>query len=214
VPGTLYVDPKGGNAKNVKPSLDCVEPLINDPDGYSYLAHYSANNPNATAIMVALGNNNKITPATGFAPQPPTIFPPGTIHWDMRFDGTSHSWSVTTFNGNGQSTATTSNASSTSGRCPSTVTQRASDVQESTSLVKAGVYPNPAHNKATLFVGIDDVSLKDIRVIDLDGRVFPVSLKNSSTQTVELDLTSLKNGMYFIKVDLKGQTKLFKIEKF
>src|SRR5204863_3483005 len=110
----------------------------------------------------------------------------------------------------------TQDASSTSnGKCPGTLTtQRASDVQESTSLVKAGVYPNPAHNRATLFVGTDDVSLKDIRIIDLDGRVFPVNLRNSSTQTVELDLTSLHSGMYFIKVDIKGQTKLFKIEKF
>ena len=54
-PGTLYVNPKGGNSKNVKPSLDCVEPLTNDPNGYTFVAHYSANNPNATTIFVALG---------------------------------------------------------------------------------------------------------------------------------------------------------------
>jgi len=81
-------------------------------------------------------------------------------------------------------------------------------------VTRTGVYPNPAHNKATLFIGIADVSLKDIRVVDVDGRVFPVGLKNSSTQTVELDISSLNKGMYFIKVNIKGQTKLFKVEKF
>jgi hypothetical protein len=88
-------------------------------------------------------------------------------------------------------------------------------VQESGALNKSGVYPNPAHNTARLFVGTGDVSLKDIVVIDLSGRVFSsVGMKRSSTQIVELDLTSLTNGIYFIKANINGQTKLFKLEKF
>jgi hypothetical protein len=89
-------------------------------------------------------------------------------------------------------------------------------VQESeTNLVKPNVYPNPAHNTARLFVGTGNVSLKDIIVIDLSGRVFSsVGMKRSSTQIVELDLTPLTNGVYFIKANIDGQTKLFKIEKF
>jgi hypothetical protein len=213
--GILYVDPKDNSTKNVIPSLDCVSPLVNDPDGYTFVAHFAWSNPNSFTVSVPLGDSNKIIPPGGFAGQPPTVFPPGTGHFDIRFNGVKITWSLTTYNGSqGHSTSSTSEASSTSKKCPGSTTRRTSDVQESTSLVKAGVYPNPAHNKATLFVGSDDVSLKDIRIIDLDGRVFPVSLKNSSTQTVELDLTSLKNGMYFIKVNIKGQTKLFKIEKF
>ena len=88
-------------------------------------------------------------------------------------------------------------------------------MQESeTNLVKPSVYPNPAHNTATLFVGTANVSLKDILVIDLSGRVFrSVGMKRSSTQTVELDLTSLTSGIYFIKVNIEGQAKLFKVEK-
>jgi hypothetical protein len=76
-----------------------------------------------------------------------------------------------------------------------------------------GVYPNPAHNAATLVIGAANVSLKDIRIIDVAGRVYPVSLRNSSTQTVELDLSTLQRGMYFIKVNIQDQVKLFKIEK-
>jgi hypothetical protein len=216
--GNLYVDPKDNNTKNVIPSLDCVEPLVGDPL-YTYIAHFSFYNPNSLTVSVPLGDSNKIVPSSSSARWDaqfqPTVFPPGTGHWTARFNGIKITWSLTTYNGSqGHSTSATSDASSTSQKCPTSTTRRTSDVQESTSLVRAGVYPNPAHNKATLFVGTDDVSLKDIRVIDLDGRVFPVSLRNSSTQTVELDLTSLKTGMYFIRVDIKGQTKLFKIEKF
>jgi len=36
----------------------------------------------------------------------------------------------------------------------------------------------------------------------------------SLVQDVELDISSLNKGMYFIKVNIKGQTKLFKVEKF
>jgi hypothetical protein len=219
LPGTLFVDPMDNSTKNVIPSLDCVTPLVGDPDGYTYVAHFAWSNPNSIAVSVPLGDSNKIVGSTSSARwdvQPPTVFAPGTGKFNVRFNGIKISWRLTTFNGSqGHATSATSDASSTSnGKCPTFTTKRVSDVQESTSLVKAGVYPNPAHNKATLFVGTDDVSLKDIRIIDLDGRVFPVSLRNSSTQTVELDLTSLQRGMYFIKVDIKGQTKLFKIEKF
>jgi hypothetical protein len=195
-----------------------VDPAQNN--GFSYVANFSWSNPNSVTVSVAQ-TDSKIIGTVGavwdLTQAPPTVFSPGTGTFKLRFNGIKISWSVTSFNGaQGHSTSSTSDASSTStGKCPGVLTtQRVSDVQESTSLVKAGVYPNPAHNKATLFIGSGDVSVKDIRVIDLDGRIFPVNLRNSSTQTVELDLTSLKNGMYFIRVDIKGQTKLFKIEKF
>ena len=164
-PGTLYVDPKGGNSKNVKPSLDCVEPLINDPNGYTYVAHYSANNPNATTIIVALGDNNKITLNDWVCPSTAYNFPSWynslgyEIQWGQPFVECDHlQWKRTDDRDDQQRQLYLWKMSCT-------VTQRASDVQESPSLVKAGVYPNPAHNKATLFVGTDDVSVKDIRVI-------------------------------------------------
>jgi hypothetical protein len=217
--GTLYVDPKDANTKNIVPSLDCVTPLVNDPDGFKYTANFSWSNPNSSTVAVSQ-DSSKIIGSAGAVwdvnNMPPTVFPPGTGKYKLRFNGLKISWSVTSFNGSqGHSTSSSSDASSTStGKCPRQTTQRLSDVQEATTVVKAGVYPNPAHNKATLYLGTDEVSLKDIRIIDLDGRVFPVNLRNSSTQTVELDLTSLQRGMYFIRVDIKGQTKLFKIEKF
>jgi len=222
LPGKLYVDPKDNSTKNIIPSLDCVTPI--DPlqnNGFAYMANFSWSNPNSVTLAVAPADSKIIGAAGTYdaSQVPPYVFPvpPGTGKFKVRFNGSKISWSITSFNGaQGHSTSATQDASSTSnGKCPSGLTtQRVSDVQESPSLVKAGVYPNPAHNKATLFLGTDDVSLKDIRVIDLDGRVFPVSLRNSSTQTVELDLSSLQRGMYFIRVDIKGQTKLFKIEKF
>jgi hypothetical protein len=215
--GTLYVDPKGSGTKNIKPALDCVEPLTNDPNGFTFVAHYSWTNPNTTTIMVPLGPDNFISPSSPsarFDGQLPIIFPPGTGHFDIRFNGVKITWTLITYNGN-QKTASTSEASSTSSRCPGSITtRRTSEVQEpETNFGKLGVYPNPARSKATLFIGTANVSLKDIRIIDVAGRVFPVSLRNSSTQTVELDLTSLHSGVYFVKVNMGDLVKLFKVEK-
>ena len=149
--GTLYVDPKDNSTKNVTPSLDCVTPLVNDPDGYTYVAHFAFNNPNSFTVSVPLGDSNKIVPSSSLARwdrQPPTVFPPGTGHFDVRFNGIKITWSLTTFNGaQGHSTSSTSEASSTSGKCPGSTTRRTSDVEESGALNKSGVYPNPAHNK-------------------------------------------------------------------
>jgi len=78
-----------------------------------------------------------------------------------------------------------------------------------------GVYPNPTRSKATLFVGTADVSPQDVRLVDLNGKVFTgVSVKRSSTQTIELNLAPLLNGIYFVRVNIGGTTKLFKVEKF
>jgi hypothetical protein len=49
--GTLYVNPKGSGAKNVKPSLDCVDTVVNNANGFTYVAHFSWYNPNATVVM-------------------------------------------------------------------------------------------------------------------------------------------------------------------
>jgi hypothetical protein len=192
-----------------------VEPVTTN--GYTYLAHFSYNNPNTSTIMVPVGGDNNITTTGSYSGQLPVIFPPGTGHFNVYFNGQKMQWNLTTYNGT-QKTAIASVASSTSARCTSqtVTTYRTSDVREAEVIPnKPGVYPNPAHNTAKLFVGNTTVSLKDIVVIDLSGRVFSsVGMKQSSTQIVELDLTPLRNGIYFIKANIDGQTKLFKLEKF
>ncbi len=58
--GTLYVDPKDNSTKNVMPSLDCVTPLVHDPNGYTYVAHFSWSNPNSFTVSVPLGDRIKL----------------------------------------------------------------------------------------------------------------------------------------------------------
>jgi hypothetical protein len=165
--------------------------------------------------MVPLGSDNNISTTGTIGGTPPIIFPPGTGHFDIYFNGQKMQWNLNTFNGT-QKSAMAAIASSTSARCSAqtVITTSLSGVEETIIAIdKFSVYPNPAHNRTTLLVGTANVSLKDILVIDATGRVFPVNLKSSSTQTVELDLTSLRSGIYFIKVNIPGQVKLFKVEK-
>jgi hypothetical protein len=117
--GTLYVDPKGNGAKNIKPVLDCVEQLLpNDPSGFSYRAHFHYENPNSTTLFIPIGPNNKITTSGPYSGNPPEIFYPGTGPYLVYFNGQKLNWTVISYNGN-QSTSQASEASSTSNKCSS-----------------------------------------------------------------------------------------------
>ncbi|MFM2225968.1 MAG: hypothetical protein RJA07_2170 [Bacteroidota bacterium] len=66
------------------------------------------------------------------------------------------------------------------------------------------VYPNPASQS----IVVSSKSLVNtIEVRDVLGRVVIQQIKNSSTQQIQIDVSSLSSGLYFIKAtDIKGNT--------
>jgi len=210
------VNPKGSGAKNVKPSLDCVDTVVNNANGFTYVAHFSWYNPNATVVNVPLGTDNFIATTGSYSGQLPTVFNPGTGQFSILFRGQKMQWNLTTYNGS-QKTAQASEASASSGRCSS---QQIASFQTSgmqamaNNTDKLTAFPNPTHDRVTLFVGSAKVSLQDIIVIDAAGKVLPTKgFQRASVETVELNLASFANGIYFIKVKTADGAKMFRIVK-
>ena len=80
------------------------------------------------------------------------------------------------------------------------------------SKVDENVYPNPFVGRVTIEADLKDVTEKDIQVIDLLGREFrPLSTRKISVTRMELDLSNLVTGQYFIKINSKLGTKVFKV---
>ncbi|MDR1725073.1 MAG: T9SS type A sorting domain-containing protein [Bacteroidales bacterium] len=86
------------------------------------------------------------------------------------------------------------------------------------SIYQTLVYPNPAQNSTTLEVSLTETAIAKISIIDMLGREV-VSLGNKTLQAgnnrLELNTSSLNNGMYFVKVTTAAgsSTKKLSIKK-
>src|SRR4029079_13277375 len=97
IDGLLYVNPYGSSAKKVVLQLKCVEQLtVKNLTGYKYVAHFSYENKNATAVYVPIGSDNKITSSKPFGGIQPTVFLPGVNYVDFYFDGQKLTWDLKT----------------------------------------------------------------------------------------------------------------------
>jgi hypothetical protein len=221
-PGTLYVDPKGKNAKNIKPYLDCVDTLINDPAGFRYVANFGYNNDNATVVYVPRGDNNSLTSLGSVGGLQPEIFLPGGGKFKIPFDGKKLTWIVKTYYVN-QKTSMGSEASSTSSRCKK-ATNLIASTTTSASLnstpyaqedIKLLAYPNPTKGWLTISLTKGTLSEKDVEVVDITGRKYGMpQIRNASNKSIELVLSNnFKPGVYFIKVKVDNSYKIFRIVK-
>ncbi len=228
VAGTLYINPKGNGAKNVKPKLDCVDTLVNDPSGFRYVAKFSYENTNSTAVYVPIGTENFITASGNYSGAQPVLFMPGTGQFQIRFDGLTLKWTLITYNGN-QKTSTASSASSGSNRCNTTsksiqVAVQPSIANNNTIKTKEPIinnnkasisaFPNPTNNVVNIRAVECKIFDKDIFVTDMLGRRCPVSITGSGlTNTVRIDLSKLSGGVYYIRVKIENDYKEFRILK-
>jgi hypothetical protein len=217
VRGTLYVNPYGNNVRAIKPSLECV---TDNNDG-TYYANYSYTNPNSVDVWIPAGEpDNYILETTSnsvFVGQvPPSIFKAGGGRFRILFDGSKNiSWIVQSFEKR-QKTSSASSASSSSNKCGNSFTpaeqrQRTSLIGESIR-IQDKVYPNPFVGRVIIESDLTDVTVKDIKIIDLIGREFrPLSSRKLSATRMELDLGNLVTGQYYIRINGKAGVKVFKV---
>ena len=212
--GTLYVNPFGPGTKNVKISLICVEPIPMDADGFSYIANFKYENPNAVPVYVGIGPDNKITGPGKFEnSNQPVLFLPGTGTWQARFNGNKITWSLTTYNGTHKS-STASNASSTSNRCKKSATIVSRDV--SSPSVKEEVlkaYPNPTNDKVYITLGDREIMQKHVFISDAAGRILHLNIDKPSRAVIVVDFSGLQNGLYFIRLNVDNEQKTVRIIK-
>lgn len=215
--GTLYVDPKGANAKNIKPSLLCIEVLKNDPSGFKYKANFAYKNENPTVVYVPIGENNSLISAGSYSGSQPELFVPGGGQFSILFDGLKLIWTVKTFSVF-QKTAISTEATSTSGRCNNKLTIQTSSAISASSTelaqIKTQARPNPVKDWVTISVDKGLISEKDVVVLSTLGvAAAPNHIRKTSNRSLELDLSNLAPGMYLINAKVGNEYKLFKVVK-
>jgi hypothetical protein len=89
-----------------------------------------------------------------------------------------------------------------------TVTTATSILQEFNG--EKNVYPVPADTY--LFVsGIHIVSVSDVEVVDMSGRTIKTPYSETDTGSLRVDVSSLKSGIYFLKIRMNERMILEKI---
>ncbi len=196
--GLLYVNPKGGGAKKVKPVLDCVDTLINHPSGFNYVAKLRYENDNNTPVYVPLGADNFITALGNYSGNPPVVFLPGSYTFDIFFDGLKLTWSIKTYNGT-QKSSSASEASSTSNKCNSGNLRLSQISQTGIEL-----YPNPSSGFVNLHSSGFELMVNMVTVWDLTGRRYEVQVVGQGSD-LNINCSSLTSGVYFVKIQTESE---------
>jgi len=217
VPGTLYVNPKGAGTKKLRPYLDCVEIVPNPAPGqYGYIAHFFCENTNSVPIYVPIGPDNKLTGTGNFdASNQPKLFLPGITQFDMPFDGTVVTWELKTFESN-KKTSGAGVASSNSKNC-NVATKARGEVSETivpADLVNSepSIFPNPASGKVTILTK-GALNAASVRVFDAVGRNYKLPFAKNNEKSVQMDVTSLKPGIYFVSLSIGGKNEVLRFVK-
>jgi len=207
--GTLYVNPNKQSTKSVKPKLICVEENFDPTIDYPFVAHFQYENGNAQDIYIPIGEENILIGVEGgfMALNQPQLFKAGGGTFDVYFDGNKLIWKVTSIERT-KRTAVASEASSSSARCTSKKSFSQSDDLE--DLLKPSdeitIYPNPAFDKATIVID-GDIENAELFLVDVQGRINSIGITRLNSSTLELDLSAIKPGFYFVRVKANGYIK-------
>ena len=201
--GTLYVNPTGNNLRKIRTYLDCVEENFSDPDGLFYIANYRYENPNDETIYIAEGAENQLTGPAQYLGELPFIFLPGQGTFQIRFDGNTLKWELTSRDSTHKS-STTSNANANSNKCNSDI------AGTSISFI---LYPNPVVSSLYIDQNFPEVVTLDIFDIfgilylntSLDGRNSPI--------THEINMADYPQGIYFIRITTKDDVNVYTVVK-
>jgi hypothetical protein len=213
--GVLCVNPKGNGAKKLRPSLDCVEEVPGGTGASRFIAHFSCINDNATPVYVPWGTDNNLSSATGLfdGSTLPKLFPPGTIYFHIPFDGTKLVWELRTYDTN-KKTSTATNASSTSSRCPGITMARPEAETPPAGVKLTRAYPNPGHNSIVIESARDLKKDKTAVIFDAQGKTYVARIrKTTGANALELDISSLKPGVYFVRLNVEKGYETIRFEK-
>jgi len=77
----------------------------------------------------------------------------------------------------------------------------------------AEVYPNPSSNTFRLFLSLAGQQQTRLGLYSADGKQLQVRLTTTNSGAVDIDASSYKSGVYFLKVEQGGFTKTIKLIK-
>ncbi|QBA63757.1 S8 family peptidase [Muriicola soli] len=204
--GVLYINPGGDQLRKIRTYLDCVEENFGDPDGLNYIAHYRYINPNDETIYILEGPENLLTGPASNGGGLPFIFLPGENTFQIRFDGNTMKWELTSRDSTHKS-STTSTANSNSNRCD------AGYITNEFFTNSFIIYPNPVNGLLFIDQNLPEQLTLDVFDIfgilhlstTLDGRSGPL--------THEIDMSAYNNGMYILRFSLQDDVQVYTIIK-
>jgi hypothetical protein len=82
-------------------------------------------------------------------------------------------------------------------------------ISENSALAGLKVYPNPSNGQ--LNIELNSSKAKSVQIVDVTGRV--VLSGQSSEANMEFNLSSMANGVYYVKVKSQDDTQVIKIIK-
>lgn len=74
------------------------------------------------------------------------------------------------------------------------------------ALLQTSVYPNPAQGTAHVVFSAVASGTASLRIVDINGREIQQSNLNivAGVQSIELDLSAMEQGVYFVQVSANG----------
>ncbi len=211
IDGVLYVSSTEQQLKPIVITLKCVERLgADNPSGYKYVAHFYYENKNSVSVNIPVGIDNKIISVRPYKGNQPSVFNPGINYVDYYFNGDKLTWRVRTPGGKGTSPYSEASASSSSPKCNERTESAIHGTGSGLDTEAAGsdkLYPNPATN--TLWVVSNNFmdNQKGITIISASGIVYQPVIKSQSPHAIEIDISGLPKGVYFIRKQDKDQFK-------
>lgn len=212
--GTLYVNPYGPYTRYITIKSVCIEYLIPpDSNGFSYLAKFHYTNNNTANVYIPVGPDNYLSGQGSYnSSQQPELFLANGGVFTVPFNGTKVTWTIRSNDRTGGKTTESAFARSSTKRCA-----KASEAEEQEIMVEADsdlkIYPNPVKDKVFINLGEESLQVADVRIYDIYAKHFTVSLNQTNSNILEIDMTGLKAGMYFIKVNLQTKTEVFRVIK-
>lgn len=80
--------------------------------------------------------------------------------------------------------------------------------------MKTLLYPNPATNTVNVHVDGQPVSEEGLMILDVQGRAcHPAAVRRTGMSDLQLDISNLNNGLYWIKVRTGNTLSVFQLIK-
>jgi hypothetical protein len=215
--GKLFVNPSGPGTEAIEVSLICVDELsVPDPSGFTYIATFGYENNNAADVYILEGADNDFSGTAAFnGAEQPEKFLSGGGTFQVPFDGNDLTWSVSSHDGSGSLVTVSVTADSTSSSCTkdSEANLQGDGIGQ---VVNNGLvaYPNPFNHRVTIAHNLPGMPDEEhIRVFDLSGRICEVKDIRPSDGLVEIDMTGMESGIYFIQVIMADRNEMIKVIK-
>ena len=206
VNGVLQVNLDPKNAKAIRPILHCVEEVKGNPN-FKYKARFEYENDNTFEITIPIGPDNKIESERSYSGCNQNKFLPGGGSFEILFNGDKLRWTVTSYD-KGKKTSIAASASATSNRCHS------ASGPSYDELLKG--YPNPTKGPFSIALPQADrePSASDIWIFDQVLRPYVASRQwDKQKKVLTFDLAHLPKGLYWIKIKVGYDLKLYKVYK-